>query len=54
MHELCDIWIGNDRFGMILACDLIEMVGIKVEWCWYEMKFYIRGLRIMSWYEFHM
>jgi len=28
------------------------MVGIKVTWYWYEMKFYIHGLRIMGWYEF--
>jgi len=44
MHKLCDLWIGNDRFGMILACDLNEMVSIKVAWYWYEMKFYIHGL----------
>ena len=28
------------------------MVGIKVTWYWYEMKFYIHGLRIMGWYGF--
>jgi len=54
MHELCDLWIGNDKFGMILACDLDEMVGMKVAWYWYEMKFYIHGLGWMSRYEFHM
>jgi len=40
--------------GMILACDLNEMVGIKVTWYWYERKFYIHGLGRMSWYGFHM
>jgi len=31
----------NDGFGMILACDLTEMVDIKVAWHWYEMRFHI-------------
>jgi len=39
---------------MILAWVLNEMVGIKVAWYWYEMKFYILGLGRMSWYEFNM
>jgi len=39
---------------MILACDLNEMVGIKVAWYWYERKFYILGLGRMSWYGFRM
>jgi len=26
---------------MILACNEHEMVGIKVAWYWYKMKFYI-------------
>jgi len=42
----------NDGFGMILTCDLNEKVDIKVTWYWYEMKFYIHGLRMMSWYGF--
>jgi len=44
----------NDGFSMILACDLNEMVGIKVAWYWYEMKFYIHRLGRMNWYGFHL
>jgi len=32
MHEWYDAWVVNDRRGMILTCDLNEMVGIKVAW----------------------
>jgi len=32
MHECCDSWIANDGFGMILACDLNEVAGIKAAW----------------------
>jgi len=44
----------NDGFGMILACDLNGMIGIKVAWYWYEIHFYIHGFRRMSWNEFNM
>jgi len=54
MHERCGSWVVNNGFGMILACDLNEMVGIKVAWYWYEMKFYIHGLGRMSWDGLHM
>ena len=30
MHEWYGSWIVNDGFCMILACDLNEMIGIKV------------------------
>jgi len=36
-------WIVNDGCCMILVCDLTEMVGIKVAWHWYEMRFHIQG-----------
>jgi len=52
MREWCGSWVVNDGFGMILTCDLNEKVDIKVTWYWYEMKFYIHGLRMMSWYGF--
>jgi len=39
---------------MILACDFNEMVGIKMAWYWYEVKFYIHGLGRMRWYGFNM
>jgi len=29
MHEWCGLWIVDDEFGMNLACDLNERVGIK-------------------------
>jgi len=32
MHEWCDSWMVNDRFGMNLACDLNEIVSIKETW----------------------
>jgi len=32
MDEWCGSWIVNDEFGMNLACDLDEEVGIKVAW----------------------
>jgi len=44
----------NDGFGMILACDLNKMVGIKVAWYWYEIQFYIHGLVRMRWYGFNI
>jgi len=54
-----EIWNGSWMrkwwiLGMILVCDLNEMVVIKVAWYWYERKLYIHGLGRMSWYGFHM
>ena len=37
-----------------MACDFNEMVGIKMAWYWYEVKFYIHGLGRMSWNGFNM
>jgi len=52
MHEWCDSWIVDDGFGLNLACDLNEMVGIKETWYWYEIQIYIHCLEMMSWYGF--
>jgi len=52
MYGRSEIYELDGCVGMILACDLNEMVGIEVAWCWHERKFYICGLGRMSWYEF--
>jgi len=28
----------DDGFGMNLACELNEMVGVKVAWYWHDLK----------------
>ena len=37
-----------------MACDFNEMVGIKMAWYWYEVKFYIHGLGMISWNGFNI
>jgi len=40
----------NDGCGMNLACELNEMVSVKVTWCWHDLKSHNYGWREMVGY----